>query len=933
MKSRKIGFAWLGFGAGLGLACYGGQMESRAVQVLAGSEVPGYADGLGTQARFSGSITGLDVDAVGNVYVADAGNLRVRKISPVGEVTTLAGTGKAGFADGPGAQAQFVSLATYWWPSVTNVNTLAVDCQGNCYVLDSGGNLERIRKISATGVVSTFYTEPTVTVEPGWPTPPTFIHRLKAIAIRSGVEVVVNREVFSIGAPSFLHSIEAIAPDGTRSALLSLRPASQSHSLKFLASGGSSNVYFIADTWPLWRLSVVSPLSGGGDLVSYSFSGDGKYGAVAANAASTVCFGYCSSVSGQWVIRRCGANGGIDSVQQVSWPVTELAVDEAENLYLAQGAQIVKVAHYGLMLTALVDGGGSIGVNPSGPYLSNTVVQVTATPLSGWTFQGWSGEAQGTATNLTLTMDAHKTVKATFAAPLSVTPSAGGTVSREPDLALYAYGTQVTLTARPDTGFEFIRWSDGVGGSTRTVSVTSRISLEPVFAALPQFTLSASVLGGVGGTVERKPDQALYYRDTVVKLTARPAAGYVFQTWLDNVQANPRTVVMTSNVTLFAVFAPGQPQPPTITTGPPDATVVVGGQVQFSVVAQGSTPLEYQWQKNGVDIPGALEPSWVLASAQLGDAGAYAVVVSNPAGSVTSRAATLVMVRPEETYQGLVLSDGPVSYWRLGERSGQVATDLAGGHNGTYVNGVLLGQSGALAADPDTAAGFVQASWTRVEVPYSAHLNAVQFSLECWAMPTGADDTFRPVLASRDDSPTRGFILQAQENNRWHFTLGMGAPGWGGVVGPPVRAGVWTYLAMTYDGTTERAYVNGVEVGSANISYAPNTGQPLRIGAGGDATADLFFEGRLDEVAIYSKVLSAAQIRAHYAMATPCRLHLTRALELSLVTAPGLSWQVQWSGDLRSWTNLAVVTGGGTPVLVRDPDAGQAVRFYRAVKP
>ena len=111
------------------------------VTTLAGSATAGSTDGNGTNATFNGP-WGIAVDSAGTVYVADTAGHRIRKITPGGEVSTLAGSGASGSStDGTGASA------TFWSPQ-----GIAVDSAGTVYVAENG----RIRKITPTGVVSTF---------------------------------------------------------------------------------------------------------------------------------------------------------------------------------------------------------------------------------------------------------------------------------------------------------------------------------------------------------------------------------------------------------------------------------------------------------------------------------------------------------------------------------------------------------------------------------------------------------------------------------------------------------------------------------------------------------------------------------------------------------------------------------------------------------
>jgi sugar lactone lactonase YvrE len=110
------------------------------VTTLAGFS-EGFADGEGTAARLN-TPSGLALDGVGNLYVADTGNHAIRKITPLGMVSTVAGTGVAGLRDGAGTQAQF-----------NGPIGVAVDAHGNVYVADTYN--DRIRKIDAQGQVST----------------------------------------------------------------------------------------------------------------------------------------------------------------------------------------------------------------------------------------------------------------------------------------------------------------------------------------------------------------------------------------------------------------------------------------------------------------------------------------------------------------------------------------------------------------------------------------------------------------------------------------------------------------------------------------------------------------------------------------------------------------------------------------------------------
>ncbi len=167
------------------------------VSTLAGSAgVTGESNGTGTAASFNHP-TGVAVDSSGNVYVADSNNNRIRKITPTGVVTTLAGSGSVGSGNGTG------TFASFNWP-----RAVAVDSSGNVYVADAANRL--IRKITHEGVVTTLAGSGSQGSSNGQGTSALF-NQIWGIAVDSPGNVYV--------ADTFNHLIRKITPAGLVSTL------------------------------------------------------------------------------------------------------------------------------------------------------------------------------------------------------------------------------------------------------------------------------------------------------------------------------------------------------------------------------------------------------------------------------------------------------------------------------------------------------------------------------------------------------------------------------------------------------------------------------------------------------------------------------------------------------------------------------------------
>ncbi|HEY0585388.1 MAG TPA: NHL repeat-containing protein [Pseudoduganella sp.] len=155
------------------------------VSTLAGSGVAGFADGQGAQAQFNGPV-GVAVDGAGMVYVADTYNDRIRKIAPDGTVTTLAGSGRPGFVDGVGEGAQFDTPCG-----------IAVGKDG-VYIADTSN--DAVRRINADGSVVTIAVAPELEKEP---------------LLRRPMALAVTHDGFVYIAVSSRGRLLQLAPDGS----------------------------------------------------------------------------------------------------------------------------------------------------------------------------------------------------------------------------------------------------------------------------------------------------------------------------------------------------------------------------------------------------------------------------------------------------------------------------------------------------------------------------------------------------------------------------------------------------------------------------------------------------------------------------------------------------------------------------------------------
>ena len=210
-------------------------------------------------------------------------------------------------------------------------------------------------------------------------------------------------------------------------------------------------------------------------------------------------------------------------------------------------------------LTVIAVNGTVLKLPVQTTYNHGTVVNLTATPNSGYAFTSWTGDASGTSAATSVTMNSNKTVTANFGIntyTLTVI-AVNGTVLKVPQQTTYNYGTVVNLTATPNSGYNFTSWTGDASGSSASTSVTmnSNKTVTANFTAVVVNTYTLNVIA-VNGTVLKVPSKTDYNSGEIVELTATPAMGYTFTGWTGDASGllNPVSVTMNSNKNITANF-------------------------------------------------------------------------------------------------------------------------------------------------------------------------------------------------------------------------------------------------------------------------------------------------------------------------------------------------------------------------------------------
>lgn len=428
---------------------------------------------------------------------------------------------------------------------------------------------------------------------------------------------------------------------------------------------------------------------------------------------------------------------------------------------------------------------------------------------------------------------------------------------------LYARSLTLPVWNSPTPWIVDVNPPDGASGVERLARIEVTIDQNFSQTQLNTNSIELRLNGNLVAHTVVEESGTFTVRHQVTASLAANASNTVEIRYLDNGAPATLTVKEWSFVTAAGA---------SIVSGPKDQFVFAGQTALFSVTADVTPPVVYQWRRNGIDIPNATNRVLVLPNAQLSDSGSYTVLVSDAGGSPESEPGVLtVVLRPLPALvtlpSGPPPASNPVFFMPMNEESvtafSQISDVSTHANHGTFQtegsgnksvpgaigNGILFG--------PD------QLEYISLTQPWAETPNT--FSAWVKVSPTIPDLTRPGVIAGNFNDPNNiNWELHQFGRPRVYWN---NSPSWI-IDGIDLRTGEWEHITFVRDSAENRFtfYWNGVPAATLNnvgANIVPETAS--FIGADKRGAATIRFQGAIDEMAIYGRALSPEEVRQLHA--------------------------------------------------------------------
>ncbi len=862
---------------------------------------------------------GLAVDAAGSVYVADRGNSVVRKVDAGGIITTVAGTGNAGYSGDSllkysrGVSRIFKGVQA----TASDLNSpggVAVDTLGNIYIADTANN--RIRMVMASGEILSIAGDGTAGYSgDGGPAESARVNRPEGVAVDSAGNIYVadtgNNRIRMIGPNGVITTVAGTGTAGYSGDWLGAVFAKLDHPVA-VAADGRGNVY-VADynnnrVRKFSPSGVITTFAGNG---SAGYSGDGGQAAsasldhpagVAVDGSGEVYIteaygnrvrkvdaaGIISTFAGNGVAGFSG-DGGPAAAAQVNSPAG-LAMDASGNVYIADSAnnrvRMVEGPAYLLPVSTLITpqtgdtiAAGSYKVSGKASAASGVAfVEVSTDGGTTWDLASggeafsysWTPPGSGQYVLLSRSTDS-------FGRLEKIMSCADVAVSAD---AVIVVNLLTASVASPAAAGDTVVWTAGASGGSGSYEY--------------QFLRSGPDTGG-NYVVTRDWGTSNTWSWTTTSSMAGDGTVMVKVRNIDGSGLVSKSVSYTVQVLASIIIASINPSIP---------SAVTGDTVVWTASASGGNgSLQYQFLRRGPDTSGAyvIEQDWGSLNTWswttgLPAAGINTVMVnvmnSDGSGSVSTMTSQAYTVSAPT-------NSGLVGYWKFDEASLIFAADSSGLRNDGTLSGVSLvdGISGGAVSFNGTG-GYVLVPGTAKLMPASA------VSVTAWV-----NTTTTPAMGGEVVSMGDNYVLRVLSDGNAFFFIYNGAT-WITVqtTGVNVKDGRWHHLAGVKTAGQLQVYVDGAlkaVYGTADtIPYALGTG--LYIGTHGNGSSNYNFNGFIDEVRVYNRDLSATEVKAIYegnapqVVTTPVTVGSLTSSPASATVGATVTWSASASGGTGS---------------------------------